>query len=255
MASQSTEAIATPQLTQTLAQGDKVNVLGQESPEIQVIGVQASTALTIPAPSIACATSLTDGQCVTIVNLGSTNITFPENAFNTGSQPEMLLPKQMLQLIWKPPIGWIPMDDDSASDQLPVTLWKGSSTIPANGRVLLHDKGMVLRKGNLPAEPIARLQTTSIATAVKVTGAHYTITDEDHTVYLPGGAATFTLPNPAACPGRELRFISELATITLVVTGGSQVRFGHQGVITSVAAGKGLTVQSINNQWRKVAEC
>lgn len=255
LATQATEAIETPQLTQTLISGDKVTVLGYEAPEHQVIGIQSAIALTIPAPSIACATPLKDGQVVTIVNMGTTNITFPANAFNTGSQPEILLPQQMIQLIWKMPFGWIPMDDDAATDQLPVTLWNGSNTIPANGRVLITEKGMVLQKGNLPAAPIARLQTSSFACGVKTIGGNYTITDEDYTIYLAGGTATVTLPNPTTCPGRELRFISELAAIPLIVTGGSQVRFGHQGVITSVAAGKGLTVQSLNGQWRKVAEC
>lgn len=255
LASQAAEAVATPQLNQTLVSGDKINVLGYQSPEHQVIGVKATTALTLPSPSIACATPLKEGQCVTIVNMGSTNLTFPLNAFNTGSQPEVLSPQQMIQLIWKIPFGWIPLDDDAASDQLPLTLWNGSNTTPANGRVLIHEKGMVLAKGTLPTEPIARLQTSSIAMSMKTTGSNYTFTSEDHTVVLMGGSSTFTLPNPTTCPRRELRIISELAVIPLVVTGGSQVRTGQSSVITSVAAGKGLTIQSTGAQWRKVAEC
>ena len=248
-------AVATPQLTQTLVSGDKITVLGHEFPEHQVVGVKSTTALTLPAPSITCATPLKEGQCVTIVNMGSMNITFPLNAFNTGSQPEVLSPKQMIQLIWKIPVGWIPMDDDAASDQLPLTLWNGANTMPANGRMLLHEKGMVLAKGALPLEPIARLQTSSIATKLRTTGSNYTFDTEDHTVVLMGGSSTFTLPNPTTCPGRELRIISEMAVIPLVVTGGSQVRTGQSAVITSVLAGKGLTIQSTGLQWRKVAEC
>ena len=180
-------------------------------------------------------------------------ITFPTGAFNPGSRAEVLDASTMIEIIFMNPIGWIPCDDDESKTQLPVTFWNGADNLPGNGRMLLHEKGLLLKNGNLTAAPVARLETSSFAPGAKIVGGSWTITHEEHTVFLGGGgAATFTLPNPALCPGRELRFASEIAVITLVVTGGSTVLLGQNTAVTTVPARGGLTIQSINGVWRKV---
>ena len=247
----------TPYLAQTLTTGQKISILGTDpdgkAPETQGISIQSTTALTLPAIAFTGSTPFKKGQRVTIFNVGAQPITFPTGAFNPGSRAEVLDASTMIEIIFMNPIGWIPCDDDESKTQLPVTFWNGADNFPGNARVLLHDKGVLLKKGNLAGEPVARLETSSFAVAAKTVGANWPIGYEEHTIVLGGGgAATFTLPNPALCPGREVRIVSENGVITLVVTGGSSVLVGQNTVITTVAARGGLTIQSINGVWRKV---
>jgi hypothetical protein len=256
--SQTPEGFETPITTQTLLAGQTISAIGVDAdgkaPEEQIIAIQSNTAITLPIP-IFTAAVFKKGQMVQILNMGAYPITFPSTAFNPSSKAEVLECAEMLTVVFMPQVGWIPYDDDAESNKLPKLLWNGSDALPANGRVLFHEKGLVLKKGNLAAEPTSRLETSSFAPGAKVVGSSYTLTSEEHTVMLGGGSAgTFTLPLPTTCPGREYRLLSEMAVITLAVTGGSKVTTGQNTQITTIAAGKGLTVQSMNGTWRKVGE-
>lgn len=256
--SQTPEGFETPIASQTLLPGQTIKAIGCDSdgkaPEEQIIAIQSNAALTLPVPIFSAAV-FKRGQTVQILNMGAYPILFPSGAFNPTSKAEVLECAEMLTITFMPQLGWIPYDDDAESNKLPKLLWNGSDALPANGRVLFHEKGLVLKKGNLPAEPTSRLETSSFAPGAKVFGANITLDSELHTVMLGGGnPATFTIPDPTTCPNREYRILSEMAIINLVIIGGSKVTTGQNTRITTIAAGKGLTIQSINGVWRKVGE-
>ncbi len=255
---QTPEGFETPITTQTLTAGQKITAIGVnadgKAPQEQIIAIQSSSAITLPLPLFSPAV-FKQGQTISILNMGIYPITFPATAFNATSKAEVLECAEMLTLIFMPQIGWIPCDDDGDSNKLPKSFWNGSDTLPANGRYLFHEKGLVLKRGNLPTEPTSRLETTSFAPGAKIVGSSYTLTAEEHTVMLGGGGpGTFTIPNPTTCPGREYRLLSEMAVITLVVSGGSRVTTGQNTQINTIAAGKGLVIHSMNGVWRKVGE-
>jgi hypothetical protein len=254
--SQTPEGFETPITSQTLLTGQTIRAIGIDAdgvaPEEQIIAIQANTALTLPIP-IFTAAVFKKGQIVQLLNMGTSPITFPSGAFNPTSKSEVLECAEMLSLIFMPQVGWIPCDDDADSNKLPKQLWNGSDALPANGRILFHEKGVVLKKGNLPTEPTSRLETSSFAPGAKTVGSSIALTSEEHTVVLGGGSAgTFTLPVPTTCPGRMYRLISESARIDLLVSGGSKVLMNATTPILSIDPGKGLDVQSINGFWRKV---
>jgi hypothetical protein len=246
----------TPLTTDALYTGKPIDLIGADpdgvAPENQIIGIESDIALTVPKPPFS-PRVFKQGQRVSILNVGIHPITFLAGSFNLSSKAEVLEPAEMISLIFMPLIGWIPCDDDGENSQLPKSYWSGSEALPANGRVRFTEKGLLLKKGNLAAEPTARLETSSLSTSAKVFGGNIALDTESHTAVLGGGnTAIFTLPNPTTCPGREYRLVSEINPISLVVTGGSKVTEGSTTQITTVAAGKGLTIQSINGLWRKV---
>jgi hypothetical protein len=256
--SQTPEGFETPITTQTLLAGQAIKAIGVDAdgkaPEEQIIAIESNAARTLPIPLFA-PVIFKKGQRIQILNMGAYPITFPATAFNPTSKAKVLECAESLSLVFMPQIGFIPCDDDAESNRLPKTLWNGSDALPANGRYLFHEKGLVLKKGDLPTAPTSRFETSSFAPGAKMVGSSYTLTSEEHTVMLGGGGAgTFTLPVPTTCPGREYRLVSEMAVITLVVSGGSKVLTGQSTQITTIAAGKGLTIQSINGTWRKVGE-
>lgn len=255
--SQIPEDFETPHISQQLLTGQQITVLATdpdgEAPTEQCISISSTAPLTLPQNPFTASSPWRKGQVVFILNVGSHSITFPIGSFNPGSRSETLESNQMIQIIFMPPIGWIPCDDDQFSNQLPLTLWSGPDNLPSNARVTFHDKGAVFKKGSHPSVPVALLQTTSFAPGGKVVGANYAIGDDDHTVMLGGAQpAQFTIPNPANYATRELRLVSEFAQINLVVTGGGSVRTGQSTLINSVPAGSALTIQALNGQWRKV---
>jgi hypothetical protein len=253
--SQTPEGFETPLVTQTLLAGQTISAIGVvdgKAPEEQIIAIESNAARTLPIPIFTPAI-FKKGQRLQLLNMGAYPITFPATAFNPTSKAEVLECAEMLSLVFISQIGWIPCDDDAESNRLPKTYWNGSDALPANGRFLLHEKGLVLKKGNLAAEPTSRLETSSFAPGAKTVGSSYALTSEEHTVVLGGGSAgTFTLPLPTSCPGREYRLISESARIDLLVLGGSKILMNATTQILSIDPGKGLDVQSINGVWRKV---
>jgi hypothetical protein len=247
-----------PQIQQTVTSGQRVAVIGVingHAPAEQVIAINSTNSVTLAAPAFNSQAPLKDGQRVTLVNTGSFPITIPVNGFNTGSQPETLEAKQMVEAVFKVPIGWIPCDDD-AGVKMPLMLANQDLiTDGSSQRTLITDKGLRCRNGNL-TPPIARMQTTSFAVKARKVGAGTTIDYEDHTVLLddtqPG---TFVIPDPKTCPDRQLRLGTTKSVLSFSVTGGSKVRAGNADLL-QVTAGGGALIQSIGNStdatWYKV---
>jgi hypothetical protein len=246
-----------PQVQQTVSAGQRVAVIGVidgHAPEEQVIAINSTSAVTLGAPAFNSQAPIKDGQRVTLVNTGAFPIVIPVNGFNSGSQPETLDPKQMIEAVFKVPIGWIPCDDDGARMPLMLANQDMVSDGPSQ-RTLITDKGLRCRNGNL-TPPIARMQTTSFAVKSRKVGSSTTIDYEDHTVLLddlqPG---TFFLPDPTTCPDRMLRLGTTQSVLSFSVTGGSKVRAGNADLL-QVTAGGGVLIQSIGSNtaatWFKV---
>jgi hypothetical protein len=247
-----------PQVQQTVTAGQRVAVIGVingHAPADQVIAINSTSAVTLGAPAFNSQAPVKDGQRVTLVNTGSFPITIPVNGFNAGSQPETLDAKQMIEAVFKVPIGWIPCDDD-AGVKMPLMLANGDMIADVQAqRTLITDKGLRCRNGNL-TPPIARMQTTSFAVKARKVGSGTTIDYEDHTVLLDDGQpGTFFLPDPKTCPDRELRLGTTKSVLSFSVTGGSKVRAGNADLL-QVTAGGGVLIQSIGSStdatWFKV---
>lgn len=247
-----------PQVQQTVAAGQRVAVIGVingQAPSEQVIAINSTSAVTLAAPAFNSQSPLKDGQRVTVVNAGTSAITIPLNGFNTGSQVEILEPKQMIEAVFKVPIGWIPCDDD-AGVKMPVMF--ANQDMVGDGpsqRTLITDKGLRCRNGYL-TPPIARIQTTSFAVKARRVGSGTTIDYEDHTVLLDDAQpGTFFIPDPKTCPDRVLRLGTTKSVLSFSVTGGSKVRAGNADLI-QVTPGSGVLIQSIGNSteatWYKV---
>jgi hypothetical protein len=228
---------------------------GGDAPYWQTIAISATAPTTLPANSITGASPFRDGQRLTVLNAGAQPITIPANGLNPGSQVETIEPKQMIELMFKTPIGWLPLDDD-AGFKMPVMF--ANQDLIADGasqRMLVTDKGTRVRNGNL-TEPVARLQTTSFAARSRKVGAGTNITYEDFTVILddtqPG---TFILPDPKTCVDRCLNLVTLKSAIVLSIVGGTKARAGNADYL-QVPAGGAAMLQSVGDstsaQWFRV---
>lgn len=251
----SADISAIPPKEQYVNGQSQITVLGAKAdgnaPARQVIALRCNNPVTLPVQLIVSTTPFKDGQELVLLNSCPNAITFPPNAFNPGSNAEVLDARQMIQLIYRPAYGWLPMDDDQG-DRLPLGWYDGDPTWADNCKLKATALGLALAQKNAK-DPTSRLQTTSFAPAAKTVGASYVLTYEDHTVTLTGSTpGTFTLPNPTTCAGRIICLISEVPPITIAITGGGSVRVGGNGTISSIPGGGGLTVQAINGLWRKI---
>jgi hypothetical protein len=246
-----------PQTAQTIAASQRIAVIGTvdgKAPMEQTIAITSASAVTLAAPALSSQAPIKDGQRATVVNVGPFPIVIPLNGFNTGSQPETLEPRQMIQVIFKTPIGWIPCDDDG--DQMPV-MWanQGLKADPASQRMYASDKGLRLRNGTL-TDPITRLQTTSFGAKQRKVGAGTSIGYEDFTVILddtqPG---VFSLPDPKTCPDRLLNLVAIKSVIQLSIAGGTKARSGNADYL-QIPAGSAAMLQSVGDatfaQWYRV---
>jgi hypothetical protein len=246
-----------PQTAQSIAASQRIAVIGTvdgKAPMEQTIALTSVSAITLAAPSFSSQAPIKDGQRLTVVNVGAFPIVIPQNGFNTGSQPETLESRQMIQAIFKTPIGWVPCDDDG--DQMPV-MWanNGLKTDPASQRMYASEKGLRVRNGTL-TDPIARLQTTSLAVRSRKVGAGTTIGYEDFTVILDDGApGVFALPDPKTCPDRLLNLIAIRSVIQLSIAGGTKARSGNADYL-QIPSGSVAMLQSVGDttfaQWYRV---
>jgi hypothetical protein len=237
-----------PQLQQTLAAGQRIAVIGVvdgHAPAEQTIAITSTTPVTLGTPAFNSQAPIKDGQRATVVNVGAHPITIPANGFNTGSQQEVLAPRQMIEAIFKVPVGWIPMADEG--DRIPV-MWanQGLTGDAASQRMYATDKGLRVRNGTL-TDPIARLQTTSMAMKSRRVGSGTNIDYEDFTVILDDSSpGAFALPAPTSCPDRLLNLVALRSVITLTVSGGSKVRAGNADYL-QIPSGQAAMLQSVGN--------
>jgi hypothetical protein len=247
-----------PQVQQTVTAGQRVAVIGVingHAPAEQVIAINSTSAVTLAAPAFNSQAPLKDGQRVTLVNMGSFPITIPLNGFNTGSQAETLESHQMIQAVFKVPIGWIPCDDD-AGVKMPLMLANlDAITDGPSQRMLVTDSGTRVKNGNLTA-PIARLQTTSFAAKSRRVGSGTNIGYEDFTVILDDGQpGTFILPDPKACVDRCLNLVALRSVISLSIVGGTKARAGNADYL-QIPAGGAAILQAVGDstfaQWFRV---
>lgn len=247
------EMFASPPVTQGVNSTNGISVVGVdaqgEAPFWQTVALTTPYDVTLPVAAIVSTAAFKDGQRLTIVNTSAFAITIPANALYPGSLPEILDSKQMIELFYKTPHGWLPLDDDFFA--LPIVWTDGNPSDTSRQRMKATDKGLRLRNGNIN-DPSARLHTTSTAAAGKRVGSNYTIGYEDSTVLLDDqNPGTFTLPNPTTCPDRILHLGTIKSVLSFTVTGGSKVRQGHSD-LSQIQPGSVAQLHSIQGVWYRI---
>lgn len=247
------EMFATPPVTQGVNSSTGISVVGinaqGEAPFWQAVALTAPYDVTLPVAAFRSSSAFKDGQRLTVINASAAAITLPANALYTGSLPEILDSKQMIELFYKAPHGWLPLDDDFFA--LPIVWTDGNPADTGRQRMKATEKGLRLRNGNI-GDPSARLHTTSMAAAGKRVGADYTIGYEDFTVLLDDpNLGTFSLPNPTTCPDRILNLGSLKSILKFTVIGGSKVRQGNADLL-QIPAGSVAQLQAIQGVWYRI---
>jgi hypothetical protein len=251
-----TKLLAMPPAKQTVTATIGVSVSGVnaqgDAPFWQTIAISAAAATTLPSSAISSSTPFKTGQRLTLINEGIHPITIPENGFGSGYLAETIEPRHMVELFYNGS-GWVQLDDDAGADSLPKT-WR-SNPWPDGDRGTMTESGFRLRSSNSSTKaPVARMDVTSIALKSTTPGSPYVVGYEDYTVMGNGGTPVpVTLPDPLLFPNRILVLISEIAAMPITVTGGGGVRVGQSQILNSVPAAGGMTIQSINGSWRKIA--
>lgn len=219
---------------------------GGDAPYWQSVAISATSSVILPTNAIVSGSPFRDGQRLTIINSGAHSITFPTGALNPGSQAETIEPKQCLELFFRAPIGWLPMDDDNGVSMPLMLANQNDIANPSAQRAFFSDKGLRLRNGTIP-EPVARLQTTSLAARGRRVGSGTNISYEDFTVILDDGQpGTFILPDPKTCPDRILNLVAMRSVINLSIMGGSKAKKGTADYLLIPAGGVAL-LQSIGD--------